>query len=168
MTVTDHSPKTYTDAERIELQKACVTEHLRLENAHEKDRVLPETFVQDGSAYYHIVPGNAAMVGLQGVQDFYDMLFSVLPDIHIDIRHQYDVPGCCVLEGVVTGTHSDEFAGVPASGRPVAFPFAAMYIFGEDPTRLMAERAYWDNLGLIAQMTGEAPAVTEFAWDSTL
>jgi len=165
--MTTTAPRTYTDAERVELQRACVTEHLRLENAHEKDRVLPETFVQDGSAFYHVVPGNAGFNGLDGIQDFYDMLFSVLPDIHIAIHHQYDVPGCCVLEGVVTGTHSDEFAGVPASGRKIAFPFAAMYIFGEDPTRLMAERAYWDNMDLIMQMKGESEPATSYPWDSS-
>lgn len=165
--MTTTAQRTWSDTERVEAQRKCVTEHLALENAHEKDRVLPETFVQDGTAYYHVVPGTANFEGLQGIQDFYDMLFSVLPDIHIDIRHQYDVPGCCVLEGVVTGTHSAEFAGVPASGNQIAFPFAAMYIFGDDPTRLMAERAYWDNLDLLAQMKGEATASAEYPWDHT-
>lgn len=164
--MTTTASRTYTDTERVELQRACVKEHLRLENAHEKDRVLPETFVQDGSAFYHVVPGNVGFDGLDGIQDFYDMLFSVLPDIHIEIHHQYDVPGCCVLEGVVTGTHSAEFAGVPASGNPVAFPFAAMYIFGDDPTRLRAERAYWDNMDLIMQMKGESQPPTSYPWDS--
>jgi predicted ester cyclase len=164
--MTTTASRTYTDTERVELQRACVKEHLRLENAHEKDRVLPETFVQDGSAYYHVVPGNVGFDGLSGIQDFYDMLFSVLPDIHIDIHHQYDVPGCCVLEGVVTGTHSAEFAGVPASGNAIAFPFAAMYIFGDDPTRLRAERAYWDNMDLIMQMKGESQPPTSYPWDS--
>lgn len=153
-----------TNQERVELQRKCVADHVGLENAHQLDRVLDETFVQDGSAFYDIAPGLVHFEGLQGVQDFYDLLFGTLPDIHIEMTHEYDVPGCCVREGIVTGTHSAEFAGVPASGNFVAFPFAAMYIFGDDPTRLMAERAYWDNDGLIRQLRGEDKAITETPW----
>jgi predicted ester cyclase len=162
------STSEYTDQERIELQRKCVAEHVRLENAHELDRVLEETFVHDGTAFYDVAPGRAHFDGMQGVSDFYELLFATLPDIHIEITHEYDVPGCCVLEGTVTGTHSAEFAGVPASGNFVAFPFAAMYIFGDDPTKLVAERAYWDNDGLIKQFRGEEKAVVEMPWDKTL
>lgn len=153
-----------TDQERVALQAKCVAEHVALENAHELDRVLAETFVQDGTAFYDVAPGLAHFDGMEGVAGFYDMLFSTLPDIHIEMTHSYDVPGCCVREGVVTGTHSAEFAGVAASGRFIAFPFAAMYLFGDDPTKLVAERAYWDNDGLIRQFKGEAEAVTEMPW----
>lgn len=153
-----------TDRERIELQRKCVAEHVAMENAHQLDRVIEETFVKDGSAFYDVAPGLAHFEGLDGVQEFYDMLFGTLPDIHIEMTHEYDVPGCCVREGYVTGTHSAEFAGVPASGNFIAFPFAAMYIFGDDPTKLMAERAYWDNDGLIRQMRGEEKAATTTPW----
>lgn len=152
-----------TDKERVELQRKCVEQHVALENSHQLDRVLPETFVQEG-AFYDVAPGLAHFEGLQGVRDFYDMLFNTLPDIHIVMTHEYDVPGCCVREGYVTGTHSAEFAGVPASGNPVSFPFAAMYLFGDDPTRLLAERAYWDNDGLIRQMRGEEKAADATPW----
>jgi len=160
------STKTWSDQERVELQRKCVTEHIALENNHERERVM-ETFAAEG-VFYDIAPGLAHLEGHEGVNGFYEMLFSVLPDIHISINHQYDVPGCCVLEGVVTGTHSAEFAGVPASGNFMAFPFAAMYIFGDDPTKLLAERAYWDNEGIIKQLKGEEKAVVETPWDNTL
>ncbi len=121
-----------TDQERVDLQRQCVAEHVALENDQQLDRVLKETFVQDGSAFYDVAPGLAHFDGLEGVTGFYELLFATLPDIHIEITHEYDVPGCCVREGTVTGTHSAEFAGVPASGNFIAFPFAAMYLFGED------------------------------------
>ena len=134
---------TYTDQERVALQRACVTEHIALENApgHDIEDVLTKTFATE-DVFYDIVPGNAGrLVGREGVVGFYEMLFSVLPDINITIIHQYDVPGCCVLEGIVTGTHSAPFGEVQPLGKFVSFPFAAMYLFGEDPTRLVAERA---------------------------
>ena len=101
--MTASTTKTWTDQERVELQRKCVADHLALENAHEKDRVLAETFATEG-VFYDVVPGHAHMEGLEQVQGFYDALFATFPDIHITITHQYDVPGCCVLEGKVTGT----------------------------------------------------------------
>jgi steroid delta-isomerase-like uncharacterized protein len=163
MTVT----KTWTDTERVRLQAECVAHHIDLENAGEQARVLDETFATEG-VFYDVVPGVAHLEGLDGVAGFYDNLFAVLPDMHIKITHKYDVPGCCVREGVVTGTHSAEFAGVPASGNFVSFPFCGLYIFGEDPTRLLAERAYWDNDGLIKQLKGEEPAQPDTPWDNSI
>ena len=157
--------KTYTDEERVELQRECVAQHVSLENGHEDlDRIL-DTFVQNG-AFYDVAPGQAHIEGIEGVRGFYEMLFSVFPDIHITMTHSYDVPGCCVREGVVVGTHSAEFAGHPASGNRIVFPFAAMYLFGDDPTRLLAERAYWDNDGIFKQIRGEETAVEDMPWDA--
>ena len=154
----------WTDQERVELQKKLVDEHLALENAHRKDEVL-STFAADG-VFYDVVPGSAHLSGHEEVQGFYDALFATFPDITITINHEYDVPGCCVREGVVTGTHSAEFAGVPASGNFVSFPFCGMYIFGDDPTKLIAERAYWDNDLLIRQFKGEAAPESSYPWES--
>jgi steroid delta-isomerase-like uncharacterized protein len=163
MTVT----KTLTAAERVQLQAQCVARHIELENAGKQDRVLEETFVKEG-AFYDVVPGVTHFEGLNDVAGFYENLFAVLPDMHIAINHEYDVPGCCIREGVVTGTHSAEFAGVPASGNAVSFAFCGLYIFGDDPTKLLAERAYWDNDGLIKQLKGELPASPGMPWDDTL
>ncbi len=157
--------KTYTDAERIELQRKTTAEHLALENEHRKDEVL-KTFADEG-VFYDVVPGIAHIDGMEGVTGFYDMLFDVFPDIAIKITHSYDVPGCCVREGVVTGTHSAEFAGVAASGNFISFPFCAMYIYADDPTKLLAERAYWDNQGIVAQMKGEETANPDVPWEGS-
>lgn len=156
---------TYTDQQRIDLQRACVKEHIALENApdHNIANVMSRTFATE-NVFYDIVPGNARMIGPEGVVGFYEMLFSVLPDIHIEIIHQYDVPGCCVLEGIVTGTQAAPFGEIPSLGKRIKFPFAAMYLFGEDPTKLVAERAYWDNENLGAQMRGEAEPPESYVW----
>ncbi|HZZ48118.1 MAG TPA: ester cyclase [Pseudonocardia sp.] len=154
---------TWTEAERIARQRETVDLHISLENAQQQDRVLDETFVSAG-AFYDVVPGVTHLEGLDGVAGFYEMLFATLPDIHIEVTHSYDVAGCSIREGVVTGTHSAEFAGVPASGNFVSFAFCGLYLFGDDPTRLVAERAYWDNDGLIKQLRGEEPAMVRMPW----
>ncbi len=159
------STATITDTERIAIQVATVARHLEMENAGMTDTVMAETFATEG-VFYDVVPAGAHFEGVEAVQGFYDVLFATLPDIKIVMTHEYDVVGCCVREGYVTGTHSAEFAGVPASGNFVSFPFCAMYIFGDDPTKLIAERAYWDNENLVAQFKGEAPAVTDYPWNT--
>ena len=159
----------WTYEERIRAQRACVDLHVKLENAHEIDRILPDTFARDG-IYYDVVPGIVHYEGASGVQsirDFYDLLFGFLPDIHITYSHEYDVPGYCIREGVVTGTHSAEFAGIAASGRSIVLPFCGIYIFGDDPTRLISERAYWDNDGLMRQMRGELVCSADLPWHHT-
>jgi hypothetical protein len=144
------------DRERIELQRRTVAEHLRAEADHEYERVNA-TFVQHPRAYYEIVPGGVHFDGPEGVAGFYELLDKVLPDLDVTVTHEYDVPGCSIRELTATGTHSFEFAGVPASKNFVSFEVCALYIFDEEePGKLLAERAYWDNDSLIRQMNGES------------
>ena len=56
-------------------------------------------------------------------------------------------------ELVLVGTHTGEFAGVPASGRAVEVPYAAVYDFAADG-RISAIRAYVPMHVLMPQITG--------------
>lgn len=146
---------TMTDDERIAIQRKVVDEHLAAENAHEYERVNA-TFVQADRAYYEIAAGGVHFDGPAGVRGFYELLDTVLPDLDVICTHAYDVPGCSIREVTARGTHSAEFAGVAASGNYVSFEVCALYIFDEqEPDKLIAERAYWDNDGLIRQLRGE-------------
>ncbi len=146
---------TLSDTERIAIQRRVVAEHLAGENAHDYATVNA-TFVQADRAYYEIAAGGAHFDGIEGVRGFYELLDSVLPDLDVICTHEYDVPGCSIREVTARGTHSAEFAGVAASGNYVSFEVCALYIFDEEePDKLIAERAYWDNDGLIRQLQGE-------------
>jgi predicted ester cyclase len=142
----------------IAVQRATIQEHIRQENAKEWERVY-DTFVRDERSFYDVVPMSAHFEGIQGVQDFYEALAVAIPDFVIAVTGEYDLPGYSWREVTVTGTHQGEFAGIAPQGLPVSFEIAALYLFSdEEPGKLIAERAYWDNDSIYRQMKGETDA----------
>lgn len=140
-----------SDTDRIQRQREIVAQHIEGENAHDWPAVY-NTFAQDGRAYYEVVPMQATYSGMEGVRDFYETLATALPDLHIDIRHQHDTPGCSIVEVLVSGTHRGPFFGLAPSGRRVNIEIAGFYLFNEDSTKLLAEKIYYDQVSVFAQM----------------
>lgn len=150
-----------SDAARITLQRECIVEHMRAENAHDWDAVY-DTFIRDERSSYDVIPMSAVFSGFNAVQDFYAAFDAAFPDFRLRPSAEYDVPGCSIREITVTGTHRGEFCGIPATGRAVTFELAAFYIFGDgdEAGRLLAERVYFDLETVLRQLRGEANAPT--------
>jgi len=144
---------------RIESQREIVAEHIRRENAHDWPGVH-DTFVQDDRAYYEVVPLGARFNGIESVRDFYRAISTALPDLHIDVVSEYDVPACSIREVVITGTHRGAYLGLPPLGNKVRGELAAFYLFNEDCTKLIAERIYCDQARLAEQMQSKRMAKT--------
>lgn len=157
-----------TREEQIELQRQVVAAHIQGENDGEYEGVR-DTFVQADRSYFDCVPGGLHFDGASGIHGWYDILGTLLPDLKIEVTHEYDTIGCCLREMTATGTHSLEFAGVEPTGKTLTWEAIALYIFDEDePGKLVGERAYWDNDALIKQMKGEeAPPMLGLATDRT-
>ena len=67
--------------------------------------------------------------------------------------------GTAALEFVFVGTHTGDFAGIPASGQEVAVPYAAFYDVADG--EITALRIHGFATGLVAALTAEAtPAST--------
>jgi steroid delta-isomerase-like uncharacterized protein len=65
--------------------------------------------------------------------------------------------GTAAAELVFVGTHTGEFAGIPASGKEVAVPYAAFYDVADG--KITAVRIHGFATGLVAALTaGAAPA----------
>ncbi|QIZ36853.1 ester cyclase [Saccharopolyspora sp. ASAGF58] len=149
-----------SDGQRIELQRRTIAEHIDAENSHDWPRVYG-TFVQDEHAFYDVVPLSTRYEGFQGVQDFYQVLETAVPDFRITVNAEYDTPGSSVREVTISGTHRGDYCGIPPAGRPVLFELAAFYLFHADaPEKLFAERIYFDNETVLRQMRGEENAPT--------
>ena len=135
----------------IERQREIVAEHIRGENEHNWPAVY-DTFVQDERAYYDVVPLGTRFKGIEGVRGFYQSIAAALPDLHIEVKSEYDVPGCSIREVVITGTHKGEFAGVKPLGNKVSIEMAAFYTFDMVSGKLISERIYYDQASALAQM----------------
>lgn len=72
------------------------------------------------------------------------------PDFHIQpaaLRHLDDG---VLVEGVITGTHGGEWAGIPPTGRRVEIPVVGIFEFDED--RLLCEKVHLDMAALLQQI----------------
>ena len=145
---------------RIERQRAIVAEHIRCENAHDWPAVY-QTFVQDERAFYEVIPLKATFKGIEGVRQFYETIATAMPDLQIKVTAQYDTPGCTICETIITGTHLGPYLQVPASGNPITIELAGFYLFDNDSRELIAERIYYDQASVMAQM--QAPPVAKSA-----
>lgn len=90
--------------------------------------------------YYDVVPLGSRFKGIGGVRGFYQALAAAVPDLHIGVSTEYDVPGCSIREVVITGTHKGEFAGVKPLGNPIRLEMAASYSFDAGSGTLISER----------------------------
>jgi len=141
----------------IQRQREIVATHIKGENDHDWQSVY-DTFVQDERAYYDVVPLGTRFPGIEGVRGFYQAIAAAVPDLHIEVKSEYDVPGCSIREVVISGTHRGEFFGVPALGNSVRVEMAAFYTFDIDSGKLVAERIYYDQAGLLQQMQRQQSA----------
>ena len=141
----------------IEHQREVVARHIRGENEHDWATVY-DTFVQDDRAHYDVVPLGAVFKGIEGVRGFYQAIAAALPDLHIEVASEFDVPGCSIREVVITGTHKGDFAGIKPMGNTVRIEMAAFYTFDAASEKLIAEKIYYDQASALQQMQSSQTA----------
>ena len=141
-------------ADATDKQRAVVAEHIRLENAHDWKGVRG-TFVQDDRAYYDVVPLGMRFKGIDAVDNFYHAIANAVPDLHIEVVSEFDVPGCSIREIVITGTHRGDYFGVQPMGHTVRVELACFFTCDADSGKLLAERIYFDQAGVVEQMRGK-------------
>src|ERR1700758_4597464 len=71
------------------------------------------------------------------------LTFRGFPDFHIDLMQRHVSDEAIILEIIISGTHMNEWSGIPASGRRAQFPCCCVYPF-DDNDRIRGERVYFD------------------------
>ena len=82
--------------EQAERQHGIVAAHIAAENAHDWN-AASAGFTQTGTAFRDTLLVATAFKGVGGVRAFYDTIGKALPDMHIEIKSQHDLPGCTAL-----------------------------------------------------------------------
>jgi steroid delta-isomerase-like uncharacterized protein len=127
---------------------ALVEEHIRYENEHDLEGVL-HTF--GDLAHYSDEAWAEHYKGRSGVRLFYEQLMKAMPDLEIEMRHQYVTEDAILVEVTIRGTHLGWWRGLPATGRRVEFPLCGVYTFDGDD-RLSGEKIYYDRGTVLRQL----------------
>jgi steroid delta-isomerase-like uncharacterized protein len=94
--------------------------------------------------------------GREAVRDFIVALHSELFDASPELVGSTFGDGVAGLEAVFVGTHTAEFAGVPATGAAVRLPYSMFYDVSGD--KIVALRAYFPITALVQQLREAAVA----------
>lgn len=125
-----------------------VEDHIRFESTHELGPLVA-TFGQ--SPEWHNKAGDQVLHGHDEIRGFYADLFKGFPDFRLDIRQKHQTSDSVIVEGVLGGTHTGTWMGMPATGKTAAVPFCAVFTFTADD-RIKAEIVYYDRLMLLTQL----------------
>jgi steroid delta-isomerase-like uncharacterized protein len=139
----------------IERQRKTIDEHVRHEQAKNWPEVYRTFTPHEDDAYYDVVPFQTRFPKLKGVADFYQTFAAAFPDFRITIHTESDLPGLSVREVQIDATHQGEYCGLPATGRRVSIQLIGLFLFDTATGHLNAERIYFDNNTILAQIRGE-------------
>jgi steroid delta-isomerase-like uncharacterized protein len=139
----------------VEVQRKTIEEHVRTEQIKDWPGVYRTFTPHSENAYYDVVPFQTRFRKMQGVIDFYEAFTRGFPDFQITVHTEQDVPGVSIREAQIIGTHNGEYCGIPATGRRVSVPLMAFFLFDKRTGHLEAERIYFDNNTILAQIRGE-------------
>ncbi len=136
------------EGRRANARWAVVEEHIGCENRHDLEGVMA-TFGAD--ARFEDEPWNDRRLGRDAVRTYYTETLRALPDLVIEVKRRHMAAETLTLEVTIRGTHRGAWRGLPATGRPVAFPLCAVYEF-DDADRLSGERVYYDRAAVLGQL----------------
>ncbi len=114
------------DNERVEANKAVVQRYIDdIQNGHSLD-AISDVFAED--FVDHTASGGGAFVGgIEGLKQGYASFLRAFPDLHATVEALIAEGDKVVAYKTLRGTHSDEWLGVPATGREVEFKIISIY-----------------------------------------
>jgi len=123
-----------------------VREHMESENVHDFDTTIG-TF---SHPRYEIIPTGDVYDGETAVRAYFTETRRAFPDQRnelISLRHADDA---VIVEFDLLGTHLGPLRSLPPTGRSFRARMTAFFIFGGE--RIVCERVYFDQLGLMRQL----------------
>ena len=131
-------------------REAIVNQHAEAENRHDIEATIATFHHPRYEMNGDPSDGDAA------VRELLQGMMNGLPDLHAEIGKMRHADDAVIIEGLITGTHDGEWAGIPPTGRRVEVPAAAIFEFDED--RLLCEKVYMDFAAVLTEI-GVLPAI---------
>jgi steroid delta-isomerase-like uncharacterized protein len=132
-------------------REAIVKRHADAENRHDVEATIA-TFHRPR----YEVNGQPSD-GTEAVRELLQGLMNGFPDLHADIGKMRHADDAVFGEGLITGTHDGEWAGIPPTGRRIEVPVVGIFEFDDD--RLLCEKVYIDMASILTQI-GVLPAIS--------
>ena len=117
-------------------------------NLETADQIVATSYVNHDAA-----PGETP--GVEGLKQFVMMLRTAFPDIHFTVDDQVAEGEKVATRWTVTGTHQAEFAGIPATGKPVRLTAINIHLVADG--KIQEGWVNWDARGMMQQL-GVIPA----------
>ena len=135
------------DPEELRAIKRLWIQHSLAEDARDIDELVA-TISSD--CRYEIVPTGQRWDGHNGVRAFYGELFAAFPDNRFELTDIVVGPQGVFEAARLTGTNMGPWAGVPASGLPVALEVLILFPWNPVAGLFTGERIWFDRGALAA------------------
>jgi predicted ester cyclase len=116
-------------------REETVKQHIDAENRHDIDTTIATFHRPRYEVNGEPSDGEAA------VRELLQGLMHGMPDLHAETVRPRHLDDGVLVEGIITGTHDGEWAGIPPSGNRVNVPVVG--IFESDGDRLLCEKVFW-------------------------
>lgn len=117
-------------------------------NAQDPEAIAAQ-FTPDGVRHQFPLP-EARLAGRDAITQGVGAIIQAVPDATLEVRSQsIGEDGRVTVEWTFSGTHENDFPGMPASGATFVLPGISVYVLAEDG-QITEERAYWDMATLMA------------------
>ena len=132
-------------------REETVIQHIEAENRHD----IEATIATFHRPRYEV--NGEPSDGEEALRELLQGLTHGLPDLYTETVRLRHLDDGVLVEGIITGTHDGEWAGIPPSGNRVNVPLVGIFEFDGD--RLLCEKVYLDMVTVLTQM-GVLPAIS--------
>jgi steroid delta-isomerase-like uncharacterized protein len=91
----------------------------------------------------------------EGLREYCTELLRIFPDFHVEPAEIYEDGKTAVMVLNLSGTHSAEFLGEPASGKRIEWRAVAVYRCNDELTKVHYETFAYDTGIILRQIRGE-------------
>lgn len=128
-------------------RQAVVQAHIDAENGGDLDAMIASF----RTPRYEVFPMGAVFEGEDPVRALIGGLVGGFPDFNFSPTKVHHADDAVIVEGMMTGTHQAEWAGIPPKGNRLELPLICVFDFEDDG--LINEKVYFDFAAVQRQLT---------------